>query len=86
MGHRVTVRNWDFTLQPSGHSAYVVILPLFFLFNFLILMGPLVLMGITQMQSFEPGDAELGRQAQRRARPGGGEEGRPPGGEPLAVG
>jgi ATP-dependent Zn protease len=36
------------------------ILPIFFLFNFLILMGPLMLMGITQMQSFEPGDADWG--------------------------
>src|SRR5215203_6084741 len=36
------------------------ILPVFFLFNFLILMGPLMLMGITQMQSFEPGDADWG--------------------------
>ncbi len=39
---------------------YAIIFPVFFLFNFLILFGPLVLMGITQMQSFEPGDAEWG--------------------------
>jgi len=36
------------------------ILPLFFLMNFLILLGPMMLMGITQMQSFEPGDADWG--------------------------
>src|SRR5918994_2625427 len=39
---------------------YAVIFPLLFVFNFLILMGPLMLMGITQIQSFEPGDADWG--------------------------
>jgi ATP-dependent Zn protease len=39
---------------------YAVILPFFFLFNFVILMGPMMLMGITQIQSFEPGDADWG--------------------------
>jgi hypothetical protein len=39
---------------------YIVIFPLLFLVNFLILMGPLMLMGITQIQSFEPGDADWG--------------------------
>jgi ATP-dependent Zn protease len=36
------------------------ILPLFFLFNFLILFGPLMLIGVTQMRGFEPGDADWG--------------------------
>jgi ATP-dependent Zn protease len=35
-------------------------LPIFFLFNFLILLGPLMLIGITQMRGFEPGDADWG--------------------------
>jgi ATP-dependent Zn protease len=39
---------------------YAVIFPLLFLMNFLILMGPLMLMGVTQIQSFEPGDADWG--------------------------
>ena len=39
---------------------YAVIFPLFFLMNFAILFGPLALMGITQMQAFEPGDADWG--------------------------
>ena len=39
---------------------YAVIFPLFFIMNFAILFGPLALMGITQMQSFEPGDADWG--------------------------
>jgi ATP-dependent Zn protease len=39
---------------------YAVLLPSFLLFNFIILMGPLMLMGITQIQAFEPGDADWG--------------------------
>ena len=35
-------------------------LPLFFLFNFLIFMGPMLLMGISQIHGFEPGDADWG--------------------------
>jgi SpoVK/Ycf46/Vps4 family AAA+-type ATPase len=38
----------------------LVILPIFFLFNFLILFGPLMLIGVTQMRGFEPGDADWG--------------------------
>jgi cell division protease FtsH len=33
---------------------------MFFVFNFLILMGPLLAMGLTQIRGFEPGDAEWG--------------------------
>jgi ATP-dependent Zn protease len=39
---------------------YAIIFPIFFLFNFLILFGPLMLVGITQMRGFEPGDADWG--------------------------
>jgi ATP-dependent Zn protease len=35
-------------------------LPIFFLFNFLILLGPMMMIGITQMRGFEPGDADWG--------------------------
>jgi ATP-dependent Zn protease len=38
----------------------VLILPFFLLFNFVILFGPLMLVGITQMRGFEPGDADWG--------------------------
>jgi len=38
----------------------LLILPVFFIFNFLILMGPLLLMNLSQMQAFEPGDAQWG--------------------------
>src|SRR6266540_5369884 len=41
-------------------SGYVVILPFLFLVNFLILFGPLMLIGVTQMRGFEPGDADWG--------------------------
>ena len=40
--------------------SYVVIFPVLFLFNFLILFGPLMLIGVTQMRGFEPGDADWG--------------------------
>src|SRR5205823_141011 len=33
---------------------------IFFIFNFMIFMGPLMLMGISQIRGFEPGDADWG--------------------------
>ena len=39
---------------------YALMLPLLLFFNFLILFGPLMLVGITQMQAYEPGDADWG--------------------------
>ena len=41
-------------------ASIVVILPFYLLFNFVILFGPLMLVGITQMRGFEPGDADWG--------------------------
>jgi ATP-dependent Zn protease len=38
----------------------LVILPIFLIFNFIILFGPLLLMNLSQIQAFEPGDAEWG--------------------------
>ena len=35
-------------------------LPIFLIFNFVILFGPLLLMNLSQIQAFEPGDAEWG--------------------------
>ena len=55
----VVIKDW-FASHGSSLLQYVVILPLFFLINFAVLFGPLALMGITQMQSFEPGDADWG--------------------------
>jgi ATP-dependent Zn protease len=44
----------------ADFAGYLVILPLFFLINFLILFGPLAFMGISQIRSYEPGDADWG--------------------------
>ena len=35
-------------------------LPIFFLFNALIFIGPMMLIGVSQMRGFEPGDADWG--------------------------
>ncbi|MDQ3778152.1 MAG: AAA family ATPase [Actinomycetota bacterium] len=54
---------WDgakSVVQNPAILMYAIIFPLLFVMNFVILLGPLMLMGITQMQSFEPGDAEWG--------------------------
>ena len=49
-----------FYLSQPQLLMYAFIFPVFFLFNFLILLGPLMLVGITQMRGFEPGDADWG--------------------------
>jgi ATP-dependent Zn protease len=51
---------WEFLSTQPQLLIYVVIFPLFFVFNFLIMMGPMMLMGITQINAFEPGDADWG--------------------------
>jgi ATP-dependent Zn protease len=38
----------------------MIMLPLFLVFNFVILFGPLLLMNLSQIQAFEPGDAQWG--------------------------
>src|SRR3954453_14099963 len=43
--------------DPSSLGTLIT-LPLFFLFNFLIFMGPMLLMGISQIRGYQPGDAE----------------------------
>jgi cell division protease FtsH len=42
------------------NGGLLVILPFYFIFNFLILMGPMMLLGISQIRGFEPGDANWG--------------------------
>jgi cell division protease FtsH len=39
---------------------YIVMLPIFLVFNLIILFGPLLAMNISQVRGFEPGDAEWG--------------------------
>jgi cell division protease FtsH len=43
-----------------GILPLLVIFPFYMIFNFLILFGPLLLMNLSQIQAFEPGDAEWG--------------------------
>jgi cell division protease FtsH len=53
--------NWvQNTIHNPQLSGYLIILPFLFLINFLILFGPLVFMGISQIRGFEPGDADWG--------------------------
>ena len=41
-------------------SGYLPILPILFLVNFLILFGPMLVLGIQQIKAYEPGDADWG--------------------------
>jgi cell division protease FtsH len=54
---------WHAVARVGHNPQYLTLfiqLPLFFLFNFLIFMGPMMLMGISQIRGFEPGDAKWG--------------------------
>jgi cell division protease FtsH len=46
--------------HPGGYLPLVAIFFVYFIFNFLILLGPMLMLGISQIQGFEPGDAEWG--------------------------
>jgi ATP-dependent Zn protease len=41
-------------------ASYAPIMALFFVMNFLILLGPMLLLGIQQIKGYEPGDADWG--------------------------
>ncbi|MET0687030.1 MAG: hypothetical protein ABW060_17050, partial [Solirubrobacteraceae bacterium] len=41
-------------------ASYAPIMVLFFVMNFLILLGPMLLLGIQQIKGYEPGDADWG--------------------------
>jgi cell division protease FtsH len=51
---------WKHILSSTAFWTQVAILPLFFLVNFVILFGPLMMMGVSQIRGFEPGDADWG--------------------------
>ena len=58
-----TTAIWDsFVDWVTGQQliGLLLTLPLFLLFNAVIFLGPLLLIGITQMRGFEPGDADWG--------------------------
>ena len=48
------------SLFTAGNIALLIQVFFLFIANFLIFMGPLLLMGITQIRGYEPGDAEWG--------------------------
>jgi ATP-dependent Zn protease len=47
-------------LQSQAFWMQIVVVGFLFLANFLIFMGPLLLMGVSQIRGYEPGDAEWG--------------------------
>ncbi|HEY3147003.1 MAG TPA: AAA family ATPase, partial [Dongiaceae bacterium] len=51
---------WKHILTSTSFWTQIAILPLFFLINFVILFGPLMMMGASQIRGFEPGDADWG--------------------------
>ncbi|HEU5066430.1 MAG TPA: AAA family ATPase [Gaiellaceae bacterium] len=58
-----TTAVWDaFLAWVTGQQliGLMLTLPLFLVFNAVIFLGPLLLIGITQMRGFEPGDADWG--------------------------
>ena len=58
-----TFRHFTHVFSLFGNTAFIgqfVVLPFFFLFNFLIFFGPMMAMGISQIRGYQPGDAEWG--------------------------
>jgi cell division protease FtsH len=53
---------WKHLFTSTTFWTQIAILPLFFLINFAILFGPLMMMGVSQIRGFEPGDADWGVQ------------------------
>ncbi len=47
-------------MMKAGNIALLVQVFFLFIFNFLIFMGPMLMMGISQIHGYEPGDAEWG--------------------------
>ena len=61
MGH--TAHKFFHVFSVFGNTSMLgqfVVLPFFFLFNFLIFFGPMMAMGISQIRGYQPGDAEWG--------------------------
>ncbi len=61
-GSHVTFFGWVEHLPHvlRGYGSQALLLPFLFLFNFVIFMGPMLMMGVSQIRGFEPGDAQWG--------------------------
>src|SRR5579884_2587645 len=46
--------------HPGSSIGLIVLLPIYFLFNFAVILGPMMMLGISQIRGYEPGDAEWG--------------------------
>jgi ATP-dependent Zn protease len=46
--------------KAPSYASFGLIFVVYFIFNFAILMGPMLFMGISQIRGFEPGDADWG--------------------------
>jgi cell division protease FtsH len=58
-----TAHDFVHALSLFGNTSVLgqfIVLPFFFLFNFLIFFGPMMAMGISQVRGYQPGDAEWG--------------------------
>jgi ATP-dependent Zn protease len=51
---------WQHVLTSTQFWIQTAILPLFFLANFLLFFGPMMMMGVSQIRGFEPGDTDWG--------------------------
>src|SRR5204862_2141759 len=60
IGTATAMGNKLHSLMAAGNIALLVQVFFLFIFNFLIFMGPLLMMGISQIRGYEPGDAEWG--------------------------
>jgi len=52
--------NGIFHAHIGQYLPLLILLPFYFIFNFLILLGPMMMLGISQIRGYEPGDAEWG--------------------------
>jgi cell division protease FtsH len=52
--------NGVFHAHIGQYLPLLVLLPFYFIFNFMILLGPMLMLGISQIRGYEPGDAEWG--------------------------
>jgi cell division protease FtsH len=59
-GTAAAMFNGIFHAHLGPYLPLLIIFPFYFIFNFLILLGPMLMLGISQIRGYEPGDAEWG--------------------------